>query len=197
MKVARRVLLVVLVLLVAYPTWLAYRIWDQTRHDEVHSADAIVVLGAAQYDGRPSAVFKARLDHAAYLYEQGLSDKVVVTGGKQEGDRFTEAEAGAKYLAEKHGIPAEHLVDVGEGNTTLESLEAVAQEVKAQGVDSVLLVSDPFHSERIKEMAHDLGFEGAYASWASYQMLNRSFPTKVKELLHEVASLAAYEILQR
>jgi uncharacterized SAM-binding protein YcdF (DUF218 family) len=195
----KRVLLVGLVLLVAllaWPAWLAYQVWDQSHKDELHSADAIVVLGAAQYDGTPSPVFKARLDHAAYLYKQGLSETVVVTGGRAEGDRFTEAEAGEMYLADQ-GIPSGSIMLETEGKTTLQSLKNVKQIADQQGITTVLLVSDPLHSERIKRIATDLGFEETYASWASYTNLNRSLSTKSKELVHEVVSLMAYEILDR
>ena len=87
MRLFRRLLLLIIVAAIAYPAWLGFQIWTQSREDEPHSADAIVVLGAAQYDGEPSPVFKARLDQAAYLYNEKLSSIVIVTGGKQEGDR--------------------------------------------------------------------------------------------------------------
>ena len=199
MRRFRRVLLVVLSvvgLLLAYPAWLAWRIWDQSHNDEVRAADAIVVLGAAQYDGRPSPVLKARLDHALYLYEEDLSPTVIVTGGRQEGDRFAEAEVGAMYL-ESEGVPAEAILAEEEGTTTLESLEQVHELSREQGIDTVLLVSDPLHSERVKTMAQDLGFEEAWASPASYVELNRTRRTKAQELLHEIASLAAYELFDR
>ena len=93
-----RVLVTLVVIAAAYPAWLAYRVWDQSHRDENRTVDAIVVLGAAQYDGRPSPVFRARLNHAAYLYNEGFSETVVVTGGKQLGDRFTEGDAGRRYL---------------------------------------------------------------------------------------------------
>jgi uncharacterized SAM-binding protein YcdF (DUF218 family) len=196
MKLVRRAILLVIVLVIAYPAWLAFQVWDQSHEDEVRSADAIVVLGAAQYDGRPSPIFKARLDHAKFLFDERLSAKIVVTGGKQPGDRFTEAEAGARYLSDQ-GIPAAAVVGESEGRTTLESLENVRELAEDENIDSVLLVSDPLHSERIKRIAGDLGFDPAYASWASYANLHRSFGTKVKELLHEVGSIAMYELLDR
>src|ERR671914_2362034 len=93
-----RILTILLVAAVAYPLWLALQVWEQSRSDENHSADAIVVLGAAQYDGDPSPVFRARLDQAAYLYGEGFSDTVIVTGGKRTGDRFTESGAGRRHL---------------------------------------------------------------------------------------------------
>lgn len=191
-----RVLALVVVALMAYPAWLAFQIWSQSHEDELHGADAIVVLGAAQYDGRPSPVFRARLDHAAYLYEEDFSARVIVTGGKRPGDRFTEAEAGRNYLAGR-GIPVEDITGEDEGRTTLQSLRKVRQIATQEDIDTVLLVSDPLHSERIKRMANDLGFEETYASWASYAQLQRSRETKAKELLREVASLLVYELLQR
>lgn len=192
-----RVLLVILVLILWYPSWLAFRIWDQSRNDEVHSADVIIVLGAAQYDGEPSPVLKARLDQAAYLYEEDLSDTVIVTGGKRPGDRFTEAGVSEDYLSTQHAIPETDIMQEQEGSTTLESLEAVREIAVEEGLDTALLVSDPMHSERIKRMASDLGFEEAYASWASYERLNRSRETKAKELLREVGALLVYELFDR
>jgi uncharacterized SAM-binding protein YcdF (DUF218 family) len=188
--------LVVLLLLLAYPAWLAFRIWQQSRRDELAPADAIVVLGAAQYDGRPSAVFRARLDHALYLYHEGFAATIIVTGGKQPGDRFTEAEAGRDYLSTQ-GVPEDAIVMESKGRTTLESLRAVADLAPDAGIKSILLVSDPLHSARVKRMATDLGFERALASPASYVELNRSRLTKARELVREVASLLAYELLNR
>ena len=196
MRRFRLVALLLLVALVAYPAVLGFLIWRQSRVDEVRGADAIVVLGAAQYDGEPSPVFKARLDHAVFLYNEDLSDIIIVTGGSAEGDRFTEAEAGASYLLSQ-GVPETSLREEIEGRTTLESLRAVRTIAEQEGIDSILLVSDPLHSERIKTIATSLGFSEAYASWASYEELNRSRATKLKELLHEIAALAAYQILNR
>jgi uncharacterized SAM-binding protein YcdF (DUF218 family) len=189
-------LLVIVVLVCAYPAWVAFTIWRQSHRDELHPADAIVVLGAAQYNGTPSPVFKARLTHAEYLYNNGFSHMVIVTGGKEPGDRFTEAEAARKYL-EGQGIPADHILGKSIGRNTLESLKSVRKVAVHHGVHSVLLVSDPLHSERIKEIAADLGFDPVYASPDSYVDLNRSRGTKASELLHETASLLLYKILKR
>ena len=195
MRRLRLFILIVLALL-AYPAWIALQVWQQSHQDELHSADAIVVLGAAQYDGRPSPVFKARLDQAAYLYKEQFSSRVIVTGGKRPGDRFTEAETGRAYL-EDQGLPTDDILVEVEGETTLQSLQRTRTIARRQQIDSVLLVSDPFHSERIKRMAADLGFEEAYASPASYVQLNRSRETKAKELAREVASILVYEFLER
>ena len=193
---ALRVVAVVVAVLLAYPAWLGFQIWEQSHDDEVRRADAIVVLGAAQYDGEPSPVFRARLEHGSYLYKEGLADTVIVTGGKRPGDRYTEAEAGAHYLVERE-IPPERIVREPSGTTTLESLRRVRELARTHDIHSVLLVSDPLHSERIKRIALDLGFGEVYASPASYVELNRSRVTKAKELAREIVSLVAYEWLKR
>ncbi|HRE00247.1 MAG TPA: YdcF family protein [Ilumatobacteraceae bacterium] len=132
------------------------------RSDQARRVDAIVVMGAAQYDGRPSPQLQARLDHVVDLWNRGLAPLVVVTGGKQPGDRFTEAGASATYLVE-HGVDAAAIVAEDEGRSSWQSLEAAAVLLRERDVTSVLLVSDPFHSLRIRLMAQDLGFT-AYVS---------------------------------
>jgi uncharacterized SAM-binding protein YcdF (DUF218 family) len=189
-----RLLAALLVAAIVYPSWLGFQVWRQSHRDENHTADAIVVLGAAQYNGTPSPIFKARLDHAAYLYEQRFSRTVIVTGGKREGDRFTESEAGELYLVER-GIPTDNILNENNGRTSLESLRNVWDMAQAHGIKSVLLVSDPMHSERIKRMAIDLGFTDVYSSPASYISLNRSRATKARELFREIASIVSYELL--
>lgn len=196
MRNVRRAILVVVLALIAYPLWLGFRVWDQSHSDEVYFSDAIVVLGAAQYDGRPSPVFKARLDHALFLYEEGVADTVIVTGGKQKGDRFTEAAAGEMYL-EESAVPSTSILAEAEGRTTYQSLQAVHEIAQEYGIDRALFVSDPLHSERIKRMATDLGFEKAYTSPASYVELQRSRGTKLKELVREVLSLLAYQLFTK
>jgi uncharacterized SAM-binding protein YcdF (DUF218 family) len=184
------------VVLLCYPLYIGFQVWSQSHKDENHSADAIVVLGAAQYDGDPSPIFKARLDQAVYLYGEGFSRVVIVTGGKQAGDRFTESEAGASYLVSL-GVPVDAILNENQGRTTLESLRGVREMALDRGIDSVLLVSDPMHSERLKRIAIDLDFDEAYTSPASYISLNRSRATKAKELVHEVASIVAYELFDK
>jgi vancomycin permeability regulator SanA len=196
MRFLLKVVAIVIVLVVAYPAYIAYEVWSQSHDDEQHGADAIVVLGAAQYNGSPSPVFKARLDQAAYLYNEDLSDRIIVTGGKRAGDRFTESEAGLNYLVEQ-GIPSDAILQEPEGDRTLESLEAVAEMAPEYGVDTVLMVSDPLHSERLKRIAADLGFEESYTSFANYQRLARSRETKAKEIAREVGAIIVYELFGR
>ena len=157
MIILRRILLVVLAVAIAYPLFLAFRIWQQSRIDEVRRADAIVVLGAAQWDGQPSPDLRARLDHAADLYNQHYASLIVLTGGSQPGDRYTEADAGQMYLHSR-GIPTDAMVKVG-GNTTIESLREVSQVLHSKQKTRALMVSDPFHMFRVMHMSNDLGLQ--------------------------------------
>src|SRR5829696_10154336 len=103
----------------------ALAIWWTARQDSRPGSDAIVVLGSAQYNGVPSSVFEARLEHALELYEEGVAPVIVTVGGKAAGDEFTEAEAGSEYLAQTGGVPRDALLAVEEGVDTLESMRAV------------------------------------------------------------------------
>lgn len=124
--------------------------------DQARPVDAIVVLGAAQYDGRPSPQLAARLDHVVELWEAGYAPLVLTTGGNRPGDRFTEAEASADYLTAR-GVPADAIVQVG-GSTSYGSLELARTELRERGLQRVLLVSDPYHALRIRLASQELGF---------------------------------------
>ncbi len=119
-----------------------------SRQDQRERADAIVVLGAAQYNGRPSPVLKARLDHALELYREGLAPMVVVTGGIGPGDRMSEATVGHKYLRAQ--LPDSAIIVRPDGRTTEESMRSVAEWMHEREMARVLLVSDPFHMARLR-----------------------------------------------
>jgi uncharacterized SAM-binding protein YcdF (DUF218 family) len=157
-KVLRRGLVVVVVVPVLYFGVTFVQVWRTSRHDGAHPAQAVVVLGAAQYDGRPSPVLRARLDHAADLYHRNLAPVVVVTGGKAEGDRFTESAASANYLHTK-GVPDEAILREATGRTSWQSLAASARFLRQRGIHDVVLVSDPFHAARIHGIASELGLD--------------------------------------
>ncbi|MBM9469516.1 YdcF family protein [Nakamurella leprariae] len=131
--------------------------------DERGRTDAILVLGAAQYNGDPSPVFQARLDHAKTLYDEGVAPAVVTVGGGQAGDATTEGAAGREYLADL-GIDPAALVAVGTGGDTLLSLRAAAPVLAERGWDSVTLVTDPYHAARAERMAQDLGWDVSVSS---------------------------------
>src|SRR5258705_6652841 len=128
----------------------------QAAHDEATGADAIVVLGAAQYNGRPSPVFRARLDHAATLYQRGLAPVVLVTGGVGPRDTLNEANVGRDYLV-RLGLPAEAVLPLAGGDDTHSSLKQVQRWFEGRGSRRVLLVSDGFHMLRLEIIAERLG----------------------------------------
>ena len=157
-KLVRRVLLIVVLAVLVYYLVTVFQVWRAAESDDTRHSQALIVLGAAQYDGRPSAVFRARLDHAADLYRRGVAPIVVVTGGKQPRDRFTEASAGADYLHGR-GVPDSAILRETTGRSSWDSLAASARFLLARGVRRVVLVSDPFHSLRIRLIAHELGLD--------------------------------------
>ncbi len=155
-------MLAVLVVVTGYLGITFLQVRSVGRSDQARTVDAIVVLGAAQYDGRPSPQLQARLDHVIELWPQGLAPLVVVTGGNQPGDRFTEAEASRNYLIE-HGVDEAAILSEDQGHSSWESLQAVAAMLRQRGAFRVLLVSDPYHSLRIRLVAEELGLT-AYVS---------------------------------
>jgi uncharacterized SAM-binding protein YcdF (DUF218 family) len=138
----------------------AFRVWEVARTDARPRSDAIVVLGASQFDGRPSEVFRARLLHAKVLYDDKVATRIVTVGAGLPADRFTEAAAGARWLAD-HGVLASSLVPVGQGRDTLESLRAAARTFGDHDWRSAVIVTDPWHSLRARRMAQDLGIAAA------------------------------------
>nr|WP_228818741.1 YdcF family protein [Nocardia transvalensis] len=152
----RRVIAGTLLMGVVLVVGTAVRVWQVARINDYSPADAIVVLGAAQYDGTPSSVFEARLAQAYKLYSKGVAPMVITVGGKQVGDNYTEAASGKNYL-QNRGVPADHILAVETGSDTLQSIEAVATAMRARELSSAVLVSDPWHSLRTRTMARDEG----------------------------------------
>ena len=140
--------------------------WNTGRSADRQPVGAIVVLGAAQYDGRPSPQLQARLDHALELWNLNLASYIVVTGGKQEGDRFTEAAASRKFL-ESSGVASDLIFEENSGTTTYASLLAVSQVANQLGIDRVLIVSDPFHLLRAELIANEVGFSASSSATQS------------------------------
>jgi len=155
-------LAIALLLCLVIPGFISFRVWSVARVDDRSPADAIVVLGAAQYNGIPTPVFQARLEHAALLFGEGVAPQVITVGGGQPGDLYTEAGSGRAYLT-RLGVPPEVILAVETGTNTEGSLDAVAQTVRDQGGQSVVLVSDPTHSYRSRMMARDAGLD----AWTS------------------------------
>jgi uncharacterized SAM-binding protein YcdF (DUF218 family) len=156
-RIARRILTVSTAMV--FSLWLisamAVLVWSS--RDEARPAQAIVVLGAAQYAGKPSPVLRARLDHALDLWNRHLASLLILTGGRGSGDTTSEAAVGRKY-ARKHGVPDSAILVENEGRTTSESMRAVAGMLEVRGLQSALLVSDPFHMLRLRILARRFGF---------------------------------------
>jgi uncharacterized SAM-binding protein YcdF (DUF218 family) len=181
------------VLVATFPIYgTAFRVWYVARADDRRSVDAVVVLGAAQYDGEPSSVFAARLRHAEALYEDGLAPRIVTVGGSRAGDAYTEAEAGRRYLIGR-GVPASAVIAVGEGSDTLGSLRAVDARAQQDGWDSALVVSDPWHSLRARTMARDSGLQ-AWTSPTRSGPVVQTRETQARYIVRETAALLYYTI---
>lgn len=148
--------------LCVYVAYLSMRIQQQSKRDEAHAADVILVLGAAEYRGRPSPVLRARLDHALYLYHRGLAPRVMTTGGAGGDPVFTEGGVGRSYLI-GHGVPSEAIIVETESSSTLESLAMASEIMQRMGLHSVIVVSDGYHIFRVKRMlqAHGLHVYGS------------------------------------
>lgn len=178
-------------LLVAFAAAAAVvRVWQQGTMDEQQPVDAIVVLGAAQYDGRPSPVFEARLEHAVALWNAGIADAFVVTGGKLEGDRTTEAAVARAYAVE-HGVPADAIFGEDEAHNTLTSLRSVGELLAEREMISAVFVSDPTHMLRVLRIADDLGIE-AYGSPTTTSPVWADPVRRAQATFHELGALAVY-----
>jgi len=187
-----RVVLIGIVVLIAVAGYAAYRIWDQGGRDERRAVDAIVVMGAAQYDGRPSPLFAARLDHAIALYHEGVAPRLIVTGGKREGDRTTEA-ASARAYAISHDVPEEAILAEDGSRTTLQSIRGVEALMEEAGLQSAVFVSDPTHMLRVLRMAADVGID-AYGSPTRTSPLERDPAGRIDATVHELGALGVYFI---
>ena len=186
-----KIALGVVVVLVLYVGGTFVQVWRASRDDQAQEAGAIVVMGAAQYNGDPSPVFEARLEHGRELYEQGLSDVVVVTGGRQEGDEFSEAQAGALWLQD-HGVPEEALRLEVQGRNSWESLAASARFLEEDGIDDVMIVSDPFHSKRLEEIASEVGLE-AFVSPTTESPVTGA--AELRAMVRETAAVSVGRVL--
>jgi uncharacterized SAM-binding protein YcdF (DUF218 family) len=170
--------------------YATFRVWAQGQRDDQRAADAIVVMGAAQYDGRPSPVFAARLDHAVALYRAGLAPRLVVTGGKAEGDRTTEADTARSY-AITHGVPRDAILVEDRSRTTFESIRAVRDLLRDNGLRDAIFVSDRPHMLRVLRMAADDGIT-AWGSPTKTSPLENDMAGRVDATLHELGALAQY-----
>jgi uncharacterized SAM-binding protein YcdF (DUF218 family) len=188
---ARRGSILLRVAGLALVTWLVsvLAVFLFGQRDEARRADVIVVLGAAQYDGRPSPVLRARLDHAHDLYRRGLAPTVITTGGVGVGDTVSEAVVGRRYLI-RAGVPEGAVLTETAGLRSHESMAAAAALMQTGGHESALLVSDPFHMLRLRLMAWRMGLR-AYASPTRSSPIERSSAGELRHIAREALVLPA------
>lgn len=165
-------------------------IYYQARTDEARQVDAIIVMGAAQYNGRPSPVLEARLEHALSLYNEGMAPVIVVTGGSQPGDAFTEAEAGYAWLLDR-GVPESAIFMENEGRSTWESIQGVADVLPPESAERALVVSDGFHLFRSELMMRHLGYE-AYSSPTTISPIRAWSPTEFSYVVRETGGVLVF-----
>jgi uncharacterized SAM-binding protein YcdF (DUF218 family) len=189
-RFARRLVLGVLLVGALVVGGTGFRVWQVARVDDRARADVVVVLGAAQYNGNPSKVLEARLNHAKSLYDDGVAEHIVTGGGRRAGDTYTEASAGDRWLT-AHGVPRDRVIEVDKGTDTLGTLRAVADEVKARGWRSAVIVSDPWHSLRARTMAADVGLD-AWTSPTHSGPIVQTRQTQLHYIIRETGALLYY-----
>src|SRR2546426_5666825 len=174
----------------AYGAYLYRQIRDCAARDDAQPSDAIVVLGAAQYNGRPSPVLKARLDHAYELYEKGYAHAIITTGSYGPDPNFSEAQVGTKYLVQR-GVDVTKIVTEASSGTTYDSIRAASNLLHAKGFKSALVVSDGFHLYRVKKMFVDNGII-AHTSPAPNSPIELEASQRFWHSLREVVLFAVY-----
>lgn len=181
-----RLVLVVVLLVAGYLAVTAAQVVRAATTGDEPSGQAIVILGAAQYDGTPSPALQQRLDHAVGLYRADIAGVVVVTGGFRPGDRFTEATASASYL-HRHGVPDDSIRREVQGRNTWEQVTASARFLRAEGIDEVVFVSHPMHARRLTLISREVGLDASVSS--THSRLNAG------QALRETAAVAAGQII--
>lgn len=195
LRLAVRTVAAVLVLAIVVLLGTAARVWWFARQDDRRTSDAIVVLGAAQFDGRPSSVFTARLVHARDLWKDDVAPRIITVGGNRAGDRFTEASAGKRWLSD-HGVPAGRVVAVGTGSDTLSSMSAVEQRMHRSGWSTAVVVTDPWHALRTRSMASDQGIDAVMSPTRQGPAV-RQRSTEIRYIARETVAYLFYKVFKR
>ncbi|CAN2184403.1 COG1434 Uncharacterized conserved protein [Candidatus Nanopelagicaceae bacterium] len=155
-KIIRRIIAAILLVIIAVPLYAVGVTWQAANNTLTRDADVIVVLGAAQLNGRPGEVLQARLDEAKRIYDLGLAPHIITVGAGAPGDRTTEAASG-KYWLSTHGIKSKNISALEVGRDTWVSTENYVKFMKLKNMQDVIIVTDPFHCRRAMTMANDLG----------------------------------------
>ncbi|HEY2384731.1 MAG TPA: YdcF family protein [Terriglobia bacterium] len=184
------VALAILIGLLGYGAYLYGQIRDWAVRDEAHPADAIVILGAAQYNGHPSPVLKARLDHAFDLYRRGFAQTIITTGSYGPDPNFSEAQVSTRYLVQR-GVDMANIITEQASGTTYDTIQAASALLKAKGWKTALVVSDGFHLYRANRMFTDNGIV-TYTSPAPNSPIEVEASQRFWHSLREVVLFSAY-----
>lgn len=161
-RIFRRLFTFLLLLAIVVPGYFMYSIWSEGHNAKPVKSDAIVILGAAQYNGVPSDVLQARIDKAAEVFHQGLAPKIITVGGNAKGDNFTEAGASKVTLIQDR-VAKSVLASIPVGRDTLSSTVAYVNYLRAHKYSSIIIVTDPYHCYRAEAEAKDLGISASCA----------------------------------
>lgn len=193
-RLIRRFISFILLIIIAIPLYVVGSVWYTARNSEPVKSDFILVMGAAQFDGRPSDILKSRLDHALEIYKAGFAPKIYTVGAGAPGDRTTEAAASKAWLVD-NGVKKNNVVAIAKGRDTLSSTKAYFEVANKAKLNSVIIVTDPYHCLRSKKMAQDLGLSATCAGVESgpASVANSEF----KYLARESGAYLAYVTLGR
>jgi len=193
-KLIGKVITFITLAIIGIPAFFFGQVWWEAHHPTKRSAQFAVVMGAAQYDGRPSDALEARLQEALRIYKEGLAQKIITVGASAPGDRFTEARAGRKWLIE-NGVPRNRTIEIPEGTNTINSTEAYVSYFKKNNVKDVIIVTDPYHCKRSMYIAKDQGIKATCSPVQSgpYSLNNAS----MQYLWREGGAYIAYRTLEQ
>jgi vancomycin permeability regulator SanA len=191
-KLIRRVISFVLLLVIVIPLYAAGSIWYTAKNIKPEKSDVILVMGAAQFDGRPSEVLLARLDQAKSIFKAGLAPRIYTVGGGAPGDRTTEAAASRTWLI-NNGISKKNILAIAKGRDTLSSTKAYVEQMRKAKFSSVVIVTDPYHCYRAIKMAKDRGIKSTCSVVESGPAANSG----IKYLARETGAYLAYVTVGR
>ena len=193
-KIVRRAISALLLLIVIIPLFVAFQIWSTANSATPKKSDVIVVLGAAQFNGKPTPVLQARIDQAFKVYKGGDATQIISVGGGAPGDATTESMSSYRSLMTKK-VPKSHLIEIPVGRDTLSSTVAYVATMKVHGWKSAIIVTDPFHCYRAMAMAQDLGVSTSCAPAKSTSGLLSG--TGIRYLIRETGAYLAYKTADR
>jgi len=191
-KLIRRVISFVLLLIIVIPLYVAGNVWYTAKNSTAEKSDVILVMGAAQFDGRPSEVLLARLDQAKIIFKAGLAPRIYTIGGGAPGDRTTEAAASRTWLI-NNGISKKNILAIAKGRDTLSSTKAYVEQMRKSKFSSVVIVTDPYHCYRAVKMAKDHGLNATCSAVDSGPAANSG----IKYLARETGAYLAYVTVGR